>query len=220
VFDELVARQHGLITRQQVLACGLTDNQIREHMRRGRWRRLVGRVYATFMGPLSRQAQIWAAVLRAGRGAVVSHETAAELAGLIPVGSPAVHVTVPGNRRVKAVDGMVVHHSTDVDLKRHPTLLPPRTRIEETVIDLTQRARTLNEALGWLVRACDSRLTTPERIGEALDGRQRLRWRPALNRALFNIAEGRPVHLRLPSTTVDRDAEEPREPREEGARRG
>lgn len=48
----------------------------------GRWRRPQRRVVAVFGGELSRPATIWAALLRCGRDAVVSHETAAELDGL------------------------------------------------------------------------------------------------------------------------------------------
>lgn len=39
-------------------------------------------VYATFTGQVGRQARMWAALLYAGEGARLSHETAAELTGL------------------------------------------------------------------------------------------------------------------------------------------
>src|SRR6201999_2129064 len=55
----------------------------------GGWTRLDRGIYATGSGPPSRKALLWAALLWAGSGAVLSHETAAELWGLIrPPGHP------------------------------------------------------------------------------------------------------------------------------------
>jgi hypothetical protein len=46
-----------------------------------RWRRLHPGVYAAFSGQPGRDPVLWAAVLRAGPRAILSHETAAELHG-------------------------------------------------------------------------------------------------------------------------------------------
>lgn len=187
-----MARQHGVLTRQQALACGLTDAKIKARIRAGRWQRLTARVYATFTGPLPRRAHLWAVLLRAGRGAVFSHQTAAELIGLSDDVSPQVHVTVPGERRVTPVPGVVVHHRDRAQLARarHPSRVPPQTRVEETVLDLTQRARTLDDALAWVARACGSRLTTAGRIEHAMAGRAKVRWRGELSAALADTADG------------------------------
>lgn len=73
----------------------MTAGAIVAKIKYGRWRQLYRGVYATFTGPLSRQARLWAAVLYAGNGARLSHETAAELHGLhglhdqhAPAGTP------------------------------------------------------------------------------------------------------------------------------------
>ena len=83
VWEELLSRQSGVIARRQALACGLTGGAIRRRLQAGKWRPLLPGVYATFTGPVPRSAVLWAAVLRAGPGAVLSHETAAELLGLV-----------------------------------------------------------------------------------------------------------------------------------------
>src|SRR5690606_9638857 len=72
----------------------------------------------------------------------------------------------------------------------HPAQLPPRTRIEETVIDLTQAARTLRDAFGWLARAVNDRLTPAGRLLEALADRPRVRWRRLLREGLGDVAAG------------------------------
>ena len=68
--------------------------------------------------------------------------------------------------------------------------MPPQTRAEETVIDLTQCAGRLNDAIAWLTRAVGSRVTTAERLRRVMTGRSRLRWRSALDAALSDVADG------------------------------
>jgi hypothetical protein len=189
-FAELSAVQHGVFTRRQAFEHGITPSRLAAQLRAGRWRRLHNHVYATFTGEPSRAAQLWAAVLRAGRGAVLSHQTAAELQGLGDAGTMPISVTVPADRRVARFDGVRVQVSARVRDARHPTRSPPQTRVEETVVDLTQVAGTLDDALGWLARACGRRLTTPDRLAEAMARRPRLRWRAELASALVDVAEG------------------------------
>jgi very-short-patch-repair endonuclease len=83
-----------------------------------------------------------------------------------------------------------VHLSARVDTARHPTRLPPQTRVEETVLDLVDRARTLDDALGWVTRAGGRRLTTPARLRNAMARRAKLRWRPELAAAVRDVADG------------------------------
>jgi len=44
--------------------------------------------------------------------------------------------------------GIVVHRSTRLAEAVHPSLLPSRTRIEETLLDLAQQATTFDAAFG------------------------------------------------------------------------
>ena len=60
----------------------------------GRWQRVHRGVFATFSGPLTRSATIWAAWLSCGATSAISHATAAELAGLTDEVRAEVHVTV------------------------------------------------------------------------------------------------------------------------------
>jgi predicted amino acid-binding ACT domain protein len=83
VWPALAAEQDGIVARQQLLACGLSPGAARREIVARRWRRLYPGVYATFSGPVPDRAQIWAALLRAGPGAVAGHRTALWLAGVI-----------------------------------------------------------------------------------------------------------------------------------------
>jgi hypothetical protein len=207
--DELLDLQRGVISRGQAMACGMSDIAIRVRLRNGRWRRLADGVYATFSGEPPRLALIWAAVLAAGPGAAISHQTAAELYNFGRRPARAIHVTVPGERRVRrggSVSGglvagdswrdpgcdvpLVVHRSARIVRARHPALQPARTRIEETVVDLTQCAPTFDEAFYWLSQACASRLCTASMIRRALDLRKKARYRAELEAAVGDVADG------------------------------
>jgi very-short-patch-repair endonuclease len=176
--------QRGILTAAQARDDGMSKDSIRSRLRSGRWQQLHHGVYATFTGEVDRGAMLWAAVLRAGPGAALSHSTAAELYGLIDRPSALLHLTIPGDRRMVRIPGAVIHHSARAELARHPALTPPRTRLEETVIDLTQLATTAQEACDWVSRAVGRRLTTQRKLAAALDQRQRLRWRADLSEVL------------------------------------
>jgi hypothetical protein len=76
-----MAMQQGVIGRGQALEAGLAPDSIETLLRSGRWQRLYRGVYATFTGTPSHEAMLWAVLVRAGPGAALSHETAAELYG-------------------------------------------------------------------------------------------------------------------------------------------
>ncbi len=187
---ELALTQAGVVSRRQARATGMSSDAIAWRLARGRWQLLQRGVYALFSGPPGREAVLWAAVLRGGRDAVLSHHTAAELTGLTDAPGGLIHVTVPASRRVSAVPGIVIHLSSRTDSARHPCLLPPRTRVEDTVLDLAGLAATFDEACGWVTRACGRRLTTGQRLKTAMAARSQLRWRDGLTQVLADPAGG------------------------------
>ena len=91
--------QAGVVSRQQALDAGFTEKAIEWRLRRGTWQRLHAGAYATFSGKPSREGRLWAAVLHVGSGAVLSHETAAEIHHLTDKQSTRIHVSVPIERR-------------------------------------------------------------------------------------------------------------------------
>jgi very-short-patch-repair endonuclease len=203
---QLIELQHGVLARWQAPDAGLGWSIIRSQLRSGRWRPQRWGIYATFTGEPSREAELWAAVLRAGPQAVLSHLTAAELDGLTSTRSEVIHVTVPDSARVDPIQGLRLHRSERLAEARHPSRTPPRTRIEETVLDLTQTTKTVDGAFGWLCQGCGSRLTTPDRLLTALHKRRKVRWRGMLLSALGDIGDG--AHSVLEIRYV-RDVERP-----------
>src|SRR6202050_1176841 len=132
---QLIDLQRGVLARWQAPAVELKTATINSLLRSGRWQPLQRGVYATFSGQPSRDAELWAAVLRVGPEAVLSHQTAAELDGLTSKRSALIHVTVPRIKHVDPILGVRLHRSERLAEARHPSRIPPRTRIEETGLD-------------------------------------------------------------------------------------
>jgi len=190
---ELLASQDGVIGRSQAAQYGLSPYSMRHRVRGADWQRIQRGVYATFSGKVTREAQLWAALLRAGPEAVLSHQTAAELYGLLKEPSPMIHLTVPATTnpaRKGRIAGVVVHRSRVLDVTRHPVLSPPRTRIEQTVLDLIEAMDDPAERYDLICRAIGSRLTTAARLREALDQRNRFRDRREAESALGDAGLG------------------------------
>jgi hypothetical protein len=204
---DLLLFQAQVLSRRQAAAHGVSKSAIRARVRSGNWQRMHRATYGTFSGVPPREARLWAAVLRAGPGAVLSHETAAEVHRLVDKPSKKIHVTVPAGRnpaRRRAIYGMVIHRSRNVTSEPLPPWLLPRTPIAETVLDLVDASRTFDDAYNWLVLASARGLAHPPAIRQALTARKRIRWRVLLTEALADAEAG--VHSPLERRYV-RDVE-------------
>jgi hypothetical protein len=181
--------QSGAVSRSQLLEAGLTSKLINARLKRGRWQQLYWGVYAVFTGPVSRETELWAALLHAGPGAALSYLTAAELHGLIDHPGESIYVTVPSTRRV-TMRGVVIRTSGRIAEATQPGGEPARTNLEETVFDLIELAVTFDDACGWITRAVGKRLTTDERLSAALKLRKKIRWRSQLEDVLMAAGDG------------------------------
>jgi very-short-patch-repair endonuclease len=196
--DQLIEHQRGVLARWQLADRPDDVSAIDSLLRSRRWQMLYRGVYAAYTGPPAREATLWAAVLRCGPSAALSHFTAAELDGLSDRQGEAIHVTIPGHLRVSPSElefsggrrRIVVHRSARCDEAKHPARTPPRIRTEETVLDLVDLADTFDVAFGWLSTACGRRLVTVSQLSHAAAGRAKLRWRSDVEVALGEISEG------------------------------
>jgi hypothetical protein len=192
---QLLSRQCGVIASWQAETAVISSRRMQDLVRWGRWQRIHHGVYATFTGELPRSAFLWAATLRAGPHAILSHETAAELDGLISGRSRLIHVIVPEPQHIRPVAGIVIHRtSRSIGYKQEPGL-PPRTDTEETVLDLAEFADSFDDVVALIARACQRGLSTPFLLDEGLRRRARARWRAEISRALRDGFDG--VHSPL-----------------------
>jgi len=205
---ELAETQDWVVSRSQLVAVGISTKLIKHQLAKGTWQKLYRGVYALLTGTPTRNQWRWGAVLRAGAGAALSHHTAAELHGMVkePPPDTPIHVTVPANRHLDTRNGLiiatrpewptiVVHMSRRVADATQPNRAPARTTIEETVLDLTQVCRRLDDVVGWVTRAFGTWKTTETKLREALVIRKKARWRNEIYEAL--AAAGSGVHSPL-----------------------
>jgi hypothetical protein len=116
---DFAGRQHGVVSRRQLISLGLGEDAIDARLRLGRLHRLHRGVYAVGHKVVSREGRWMAAVLTGGAGAVLSHRSAAALWGIATF-SGAIEITSPRNTRSRG------------SIRRHCALFPPD---EVTVLD-------------------------------------------------------------------------------------
>ena len=143
------AAQHGLVTRAQLLALGIPERTLAEWCRRGLLVRRLPAVYE--LGPHAETPErpLWAAVLYAGPGAMLSHMTAAWWYGLIDF-PPRGVVQVSTPRQISCRPGIQVFARRKLDRALHRSL--PVTSVAQTVLDLAAVAqpRLVRKALANL----------------------------------------------------------------------
>lgn len=149
----LAERQHGVVARRQLEGLGAGREAIELRLRARRLHRLHRGVYAVGHRALTREGRWTAAVLVCGRGAALSHRSAAMLWGIGPATSRAIEVTVPMKSRSHG--GIDRHVSTlpadEVTTSRGiPVTTVPRTLLDlaaVTTIDHVERALRESERL-------------------------------------------------------------------------
>ena len=150
-------RQHGLLTREQALAAGLSVDQIEHRLESGRWLVVRPGVYLINGTPPSFEQSVLAACLAAGEDIVASHATAALLWGLAATFEPdGIHVTGPLPRLCR-LDGVIGHRSGKLD---------PADAGRRAGIPVTSVARTIIDVAGSL---------PPHRLGPVVDDALRRR---------------------------------------------
>ncbi len=124
--------QGGVISRQQLIDCGLSPAGIGRWVARGWLIRLHPGVYALGHAAILPHGRLTAALLHSGPGSGLAHETAAFLWKLTDDDdTESVHVVSPG--RARSTDGVIVHHPRRIELVRHERFLmtsPARTLMD------------------------------------------------------------------------------------------
>lgn len=131
----LVGKQHGVVTRGQLLDHGLSGDAIAHRLAAGRLHRVHRGVYAVGRPGLSQRGSWMAAVLSCGSAALLSHRSAAALWGLWTAPS-GIDVVVP-HSAFRRRPGIHVHRRVNLSVE-HRRLLDgiPVTDIASTLVDL------------------------------------------------------------------------------------
>jgi very-short-patch-repair endonuclease len=143
----VAARQHGVVTREQLMTLGLGAGAIAYRLKVGRLHLLHRGVYAVGHRPPSPLARAMAAVLACGRDAALSHRSAGALWRILPKWPVQTDVTALTHR---AHPGIQVHRSPHAETTIHYGIrvtTPLRTLVDlADVLPPKQLTRALNEA--------------------------------------------------------------------------
>lgn len=182
---QVAARQHRLITLEQIRAAGLSRAALRHRVDTGRWEQVRPCVYAIAGSQPTHAQAAMAVVLAAGPNAYASHLTAAKLWDLPAPPPDLIEVTTPLEQQVE-LEGVRAHRSgllVDADVTAVDFV--PVTSVARMIVDLSTRLSVrqigsmLDEGMRRRVvslsrvRACIERLRrapgrSPTRVNEVL----------------------------------------------------
>lgn len=211
--QQLFDMRSGLVTQARLSSLGVGRGQVRHLLDTGRWQRVLQGVYAVTSGPLTRTMMLEAALLYGGGTAVLSHRTAAEEWGILPIDETVpVHITVPVGRSAlcqrptirnaagKATlpvpnPGTVLHPGVVVHRSRayaHIAVdsVPPRTGKADTALDLAVAEGTARDAYVSLIASVTNGNIRLADIRRRLEERPPYRYRRALADAVALLADG------------------------------
>lgn len=154
VLARIASRQHGVLSRRQLVALGCDAEFVNRSLRSGRLHRIHKGVFAVGHAAVTIRGRWMAAVLACGEDSVLSHISAALLWGLVDRPSRLIHVVVPG-RGSRSRHGLVIHRTRR---------LPAEHRTERDGIPVTTPHRTLLDLAGML---------PPERLRFAVEAADR-----------------------------------------------
>src|SRR5215218_1400626 len=149
---KLARRQHGVVTRGQLLDLGFSAEAIKHRVQKGRLHLIVRGVYAVGRRELNPEGRWMAAVLDCGSGAALSHRSAAALWGFGKEHPGYIDVSVRRTSEAR-LTGVRCHRrpslpSNEVELRLNlPVTTPVRTFLDlATVTGPKTLERAINEA--------------------------------------------------------------------------
>ncbi|GAB3252958.1 type IV toxin-antitoxin system AbiEi family antitoxin domain-containing protein [Nocardioides dilutus] len=186
----LLKRQDGVVSRRQLTALGVKDQDIRRLVRRREWARMFSGVFVEHTGPPTWRQRAWAAVLM--------HEPAA-LAGSSALHAEGIRgqrtdgpivVCIAAERYVRPVGGIRVERVKDFDARCRLNTSPPRMRLEYALLFEASRRERPDDALAVVADAVQQGKTTVGRLVGRLADLTRLRHRALLLEILGDVAVG------------------------------
>lgn len=193
-FQRLMKSQEGVLSAAQASEHRMKEWVPRGRLRTGDWQRLHRGVYAPHTGRITREEELYGALLRAGiDDAVLSHFTAAERHGFLKGQSHLIHISVPEKfhpARYTRISGVIIHRSDAIVATCHPAMSPRCTRVDDTILDILKITKGFDRRFNWICNAVGAGCTTPDRILSRLSERERFPGRQEVQLMLGFAAEG------------------------------
>jgi hypothetical protein len=193
----LAFEQAGVLSTTQAVAL-LGRGVVRGLVRRNVWRSICRGIVLTTNGRLTRDQQLWVAVIAAGPGAVLAGATAAAEGGVRGLRREPLQVLVPAERHPSRclpklpldMAGVRVYRTGYLPAEHRQVGRPLRTTIARAVVDAAAWARTPNEARFVLAAACQQRRVDPLELTQVVAGMPRVRRRRLIRTTLGDLEGG------------------------------
>jgi uncharacterized protein DUF559 len=131
----LAGRQHGVVSRAQLIQAGMSKSGIDRRIRAGRLHVLHPRVYAVGHRAVSREGRWLAAVLHGGEEAVLSHRSAAALWG-VKRGGEHGRIEIGTPRSMRSYGAVYPHHTGLLPDEVTSRRRIPVTTLTRTLLDI------------------------------------------------------------------------------------
>ncbi len=160
---EIAERQAGYFTAKQAESVNFTWERLSNNVKNGRFLRIQNGIYRLNQFPASTLEDFFAAWLKSGQSAVISHESALILYGLTDLLPGEIHVTVPrtASRRRTGVK-LHTYKLTPQEITTREGL--PVTTIERTILDILQSAISYEHIQQAIQQALQRGLLTSDRL--------------------------------------------------------
>ena len=147
VVARIASRSHGVVTRRQLLATGVSEDEIDHRIAAGALLREHRGVYRVGHRAPSVEATYLAAVLAAGEGALLCGRAAAHVLGLVKGAAPIPEIIARTQRRI---EGVRTHRSRSLSARDATAVRGiPITTVPRTLVDIASEL-----SLDALARAC------------------------------------------------------------------
>jgi putative AbiEi antitoxin of type IV toxin-antitoxin system len=191
----LAELQAGIVSREQAIGHGLSSKSVGRLVREEHWQRVAAGIYLTAPGPPDWTALAWAGVLLGGDRAGIGGAAAGYLHGIIDSPPATIPILIPHDVRRQDQPPWVFSRRRSDD-RLHFRGSPPRSGVEDTVLDLCDAA-SADRVVTWLTAAVQQRRTTTTRLLRTLSDRPRQRHRALIMSLLGDVAAGAQSFLEL-----------------------
>lgn len=174
-------------------ACRATSrSHVRAQLRARRWQSPVDGVVVLHNGPLTATERHRVALVAGPPGAVLGGLTAGGYDGLDGFDDPWTTIVVPGSStKPHPLADVRLRWSTRLSPRDvHPVADPPRTRVQRSLVDAAIERGPLTRSRAILLAGCQQRLTTVDRLADALSRRGPCRHRALIRETISDVAGG------------------------------
>jgi len=189
--QHVVARQAGVLTRQQLARAGFSEHHVRAAVAGRRWQTVGRSVVVLHNAELANEQRLWVAVLLPAKPCALAGLSGATAAGLRGFAPDRVHIVVPHDTHTRLPPWVRLHESrrfTAGDVG--DAAGPPRTSVARSLIDGASWSERPRRACAVLCAGVQQRLTTPARLAGELHRAGAIRHASILRSIIGDISGG------------------------------